>query len=165
MESPSRSNPPQRCSHSRSALPFGRVLRLCSHCPKALQSTAIARNTEDFPQPFGPLKRILVAIVPLQSSLKWKTYEPSGPASLVWRASIFMFPFYTMDGISVKLSNTVKSQEINYFLERQREQILYESGEMAATSLLRMLLYLDTELLPEGYGCFEIRCDILLCHV
>ena len=150
IEPPSKSKTPQHCSH----------------CPKALQSTAIARNTEDFPQPFGPLKRILVAIVPLQSSLKWKTYEPSGPASLVWRASIFMFPFYTMNGISVKLSNAEKSQEINfYFPKLQGDQIFCESGEMAATSLLRMLLYLDTELLPEGYGCFEIRCDILFCQV
>ena len=35
-----------------------------------------------------------------------------------------------MDDISVKLSNAEKSQEINYFPKRQREQIVCESGEM-----------------------------------
>ena len=76
-----------------------------------------------------------------------------------------MLSFYTMDGISVKLSNAEKSQEINYFPKQQGDQIFGESGEMAAVSLLRMLLYLATELLPEGYGGFEIRCDIFFCHV
>jgi len=47
-----------------------------------------------------------------------------------------MFPFYTMDDISVKLSNAEKSQEINYFPKRQREQIVCESGELAAVSFL-----------------------------
>jgi hypothetical protein len=69
------------------------------HCLLAVSCdyAAIARNTEDYPQPFGPLKRILVAIVSLCLLVIF--------AALAWQRGIF----FALEGMLFNLKINILS--------------------------------------------------------